>query len=399
MTQARGRSLDRHALVRRANEQAVLAAVTAHGSLTRAEIAQRTGLSKPTTLGIVSALHVEGLVRFLPGEADGPGRVPELVAAEPRARLVVGIDLGGSKVRVAAADLDGLVLAEHTEATDRRDAPAVVGQLARMARATVEETGVAWRKVAGVAVGTPGVVQPSGALAMGANVDDLGGLDLARELRRLLRVTARVDNDVNLAALGEQAAGMAKDCATFAVVAIGTGLGAGLVIDGRLVRGHRGAAGEVAYLPIGVAPTVPAARRRGSLEVAAAGSGIVASLRRHIAQGAPTALGRRSRVEQVLAAAEAGDAVARAVVAEEADLLAQAILSIAAMIDPEMIVLTGGIGSNPALLGPVVHAVDAIAPFPIRVETSALGDRAGVVGAVALAQEHARLELLGRSPM
>ena len=375
----------------------MLTVVIAHGPLTRAEIAEHTGLSKPTVLTIVSALRGEGLVRLLRGEADGPGRVPELVAADPRARLVVGIDLGGSKVRVAAADLDGLVLAEHAEATSRRGGAAVVSQLARLARATVAETGIAWRKVAGVAIGSPGVVQPGGAVALASNVDDLGGLDLSGEMRRLLHVPIRVDNDVNLAALGELAAGIAKDCATFAVVAVGTGVGAGLVIDGRLVRGHGGAAGEVAYLPIGVDPTTAVARRRGSLEVAAAGSGIIASLRRHLVQGSTTTLGRSSRVEHVFAAAESGDPVGRAVVAQEAALLARAVLSIASIIDPEMIVLTGGIGSNPALLGPVVRAVDAIAPFPIRIETSALGNRASVVGALALAREHAREELLERT--
>jgi predicted NBD/HSP70 family sugar kinase len=213
----------------------------------------------------------------------------------------------------------------------------------------------------------------------------------------------RVENDVNIAALGELADGVAKGSATFAMLSIGTGIGAGIVVDGHILSGAHGGAGEVAYLPTGADPATTSARRRGAFEVAASGSGVRAILAdelhaRPASDLGGTALRPSSDARAVFEAAVSGDEVALAVVDRHAALIAEALLSIVATIDPELIVLAGGIGSNPVLLQPVRQALERIAPFPVRVETTLLGSRAGVVGAVVDAQRRAFQSLFERHP-
>ncbi|MEP6660193.1 MAG: ROK family transcriptional regulator [Acidimicrobiales bacterium] len=391
--------LDRHALVRRANEQAVLRAMSLHGPITRHRLAELTGLSKPTVLGLVTALEEAGLIRAGAAQRNGsPGRSPVMFEPDPQAGLVVGIDLGGSKVRAALADLNGDVLAEETMVTSRHGpGAAVVGQLATIAKGLTLRAGVPWRKVRAVAVGSPGVVQPGGRLALAENVAGLGEVRLGQELKRALRTPVIVENDVNLAALAEHASGVATHCQTFAALAVGTGVGLGLVVNGELFRGRHGAAGEIGFLPLGADPALVESRRRGALETAASGPAITAALR-HALDGRPSSLLEvDSTVEDIFAAAATGDEIATMIVADEARLLAWAILSVAAIIDPELVVLCGGVGTNPHLLAPVRAAVERIAPFPIEVTASALGTRGGVVGAITLARRHARAALFDGS--
>ncbi|MEI6401111.1 MAG: ROK family transcriptional regulator [Actinomycetota bacterium] len=380
------RLTDRHELVRRANVETVFRAIGDHGPVSRNDLVGITGLSKPTVLAVVAALEDEGLVHGVPLPSTGAGRIPIGYQHNAEAAAVVGIDLGGTKTLVAIADLAGRILAEHEEPTSQAGGPAVVEQLSTLARRVARDAGVAWNRVDAVTVGSPGVVAPDGTLDLATNIAGLGTVHLAADLRRALRTAVQVENDVNLAAVGELHAGVAHDCRTFVLLALGTGVGMGLVVERHLVRGARGAAGEVAYLPIGSDPRTTEARRRGALEVAVSGSGVQAMLRDELAlrngHAGPTALTRRSDARQVFAAAATGDSVGAAVVDRYAQTLAEAVLGLAALIDPEMVVLGGGIGSNPALLAPLRAAVARLVPWPLRIETSALGARAGLVGAL-----------------
>ena len=378
------RPLDRHEVVRRANVELVFRTIGDQGPISRNDLVRVTGLSKPTVLAVVAALEDEGLVHGVPLPSNGAGRTPVGYAHNPLAAHVIGIDLGGTKVAAAIADLSGTVLGEREEMTSQDGGAALVRQLATLAKAVTRDAGVTWSRVDAVAVGSPGVVGPDGTLDLASNVAGLGSLRLADELGRALRVPVAVENDVNLAAIGEMHAGVAQHCSTFALLALGTGAGAGLVIDGRLVRGSRGGAGEVAFLPIGADPASPEARRRGAFETAVSGSGVQALLAAELSRRgtAGSSLRRTSDARAVFTAAASGDAVGVAVVERHAAVVAEALLAIAALIDPQMVVLGGGIGSNPVLLGPVRAAVERVVPWPLRVETSALGSRAGLIGSV-----------------
>lgn len=389
---------DRHTLVRRVNSQRVLEDILEYGPTSRVEVADRTGLSKPTVNALVRALVEDGLVAERGQTSGGVGRSATLYAVDPHARLVVGIDLGGTNLRVAVADLLGDILAEEAEGTDQGGGRAVLSQIARMARRLVARSGLPWSRVAVASLSAPGVFEPdSDHVELAFNIPGFGSLALRRELESALEVPVIIDNDVNLAAEGERWGGMARDIADFAFIAIGTGIGMGLVSGGRVVHGSRGAAGEIAYLPIGSDPFEhPEVLERGPLEEAASSSGIRSALRAALAAGTPSRLTADSTVADIFGAADDNDEAALVVVDREARWLALAIAAVAAVVDPALFVLGGGIGSNPRLAPAVRSHLKTISPLSIEVATSPLGDRASVVGAVAAGLATARRDLFAQ---
>jgi len=289
--------------------------------------------------------------------------------------MCVGIDLGGSKLRGAIATGDGHIMVELTEKTNLSGGKKVLEQIVRMVQELEAKSEL---KAERIGVGSPGVMDAAGRFQLSFNIDGLAEFSLAEELEKVLGVTVIVENDVNMAALGEQRYGAGRGCRDFVVLSIGTGLGMGLLINGQLHRGARGFAGEIAYLPFGTDPRDPRSRRVGALESAA---GTHAILQRFHTLG-----GSAKDVYEVFKASVSGDPIAQIVVEEESHLIATAILAICTVVDPELVIMTGGIGSDPVLIDLVVARVKEISPHDIVIARSELGDRAGVVGAVAAAQ-------------
>lgn len=415
----------RHEIVRRANVELVFQSIVDHAPVSRAALVSLTRLSKPTVLRLVAALEQESLIRRAPpgnGVRRGAGRIPVVYEPNPDAAYVIGVDVGGTKLAAALADLAGNVRAEAEIPTPRSGAESLLVEVARLVRRLVDDLGVPWSRVAAITVGTPGVENPDGTIRLADNIPGLGSMPLATRLQAMLETAVQVENDVNLAALGEMEEGAAQACDTFALLALGTGLGAALVINGNLARGARGAAGEVAYLPIGADPGSPEARRRGAFEVAAAGSGLTALLAAelradgdgdtalpHSEPAADTLdLSPQSTARDIYEAAVRGDERARRAVERQAELVAQAVLTIGCLIDPELVVLGGGIGANPLLQEMLGASLERIMPWRVPVELSALGARSGVVGAIHHARRSvprleaanvsARMQALGRDP-
>ncbi|SDY99961.1 Sugar kinase of the NBD/HSP70 family, may contain an N-terminal HTH domain [Micromonospora pattaloongensis] len=295
---------------------------------------------------------------------------------------VAGVDLGGTKVRAALADLTGRILVEEAVGTDPRGGAAVTAQIATLVRELAHAAGVAWSDVRTTAVGIPGAHNPTtGAVELAPNVAGFADVDVHDDLVRRLGHAVVLDNDVNMAAFGEQWVGGGRNHRDFVFVAVGTGIGMGIVADGQLIRGATGAAGEICYLPIGTDPFDPANQARGALEEAVAGASLAA---RYAA-----ASGEETTVPDVFDRAAAGDARARAALDDEARYIALAVVSVAAVLDPEAVVLGGGIGSRAELLEPVRRWVAALRTGGPIVKTSQLGHRAGLIGAVAAARRAA----------
>ena len=359
------RSSNRHEVVRRANITLVFRAIGENAPASRNDLVRLTGLSKPTILALVAALEQEGLIRStrLAAEPRGVGRRPIGYEHDPQAAYVIGVDVGGTKTAVAIADLSGGIKAEIELATSKAGGNAVVRQIVDTARAVARQAGIPWSAVDAIAIGTPGVQASDGAIHMADNIPGLDGIKLAKAVRSSLRVPVLLENDVNLAALGENAAGAAQGRSNFVLLSIGTGLGLGIVVDGHLVRGARGAAGEVAYLPIGGDPSTKSGRRRGAFELAAAGSAVTQILIDELTtvrKSSMTTLNRTSTARDVYDAADAGDAVALRVVRRHAELVTLGILAVVALLDPDVVVLGGGIGSNPLMLRALRRQVDRI---------------------------------------
>jgi predicted NBD/HSP70 family sugar kinase len=353
----------------------VLEAIVSGAPTTRAAIAARTGLSRPTVSALVDALEAEGVVRRAGRRRGGVGRSAVLFAPNPRAGHVIGVDIGGSRLRGALADLSGGVLAEREEAGESAGARALALRIDRLCRTLTASAGLDGRDVAQVVVSRPGVEEARGTTSLAPNVSGLDEVPVDALVSEMLGTPVASENDVNLAAVGEQAWGVARSAADFVFLSLGVGVGAGIVVGGELVRGSRGAAGEVGYLPLGAEdPSDAGVRRRGAFESSTAADAISA-----LASGRPP-----------LAALSDASALA-----EAARRVAGGVLAIAAVIDPELVVLGGEVGAAPALAPAVQRALEPIAPFAVRVEASALGARASLLGAVAAALRLARPRVLG----
>jgi predicted NBD/HSP70 family sugar kinase len=380
-------------LLRAINERSVLELIAQAGSASRAEVARRAGLSKPTVSQALHELERAGLVREAGRSTGRKGPSAALYELDPGSGFVLGVDVGRNWVRAALADITGRVVVRHDERARSRSSGLLVAQVGRVAREVAGGAGLAVERLTQAVVGHPGVLDPSrGALAMAPNLPGWGRQGLVEAIRGELGVPTAFENDVNLAALGEQAHGAGVGVANFVFLWVGTGVGLGLVIDGELRRGAGGAAGEIGYLPIGPGdPHDRRLRRRGLLEEWTAGAAITRAARRH-GLGATTS-------KAVFAAARRGDAAAAAAVAEEAARIALAIAAVAPVVDPELVILGGGVGwgGGDLLLEPVARELESLSPFRPRLALAALGETAVLDGAVSVALAAARDRVFNRS--
>jgi predicted NBD/HSP70 family sugar kinase len=383
--------------MRAMNERLMLEVIRSDGPISRTDLARVSGLSKPTVAVAVASLERDGLVREGGVRTGVRGPAALLYEVRPAAAFVLGLDVGREYVRGAIADITGSVRARRARRVRTASAERRVSELVALADELAGEAGTRRARLAQVVVGSPGVLDPSrGALTAARNLPGWERPDVVQELREALGRSAIVENDVALAALAERDLGHGRGVGTFCFVSVGTGIGMGLVIDGRLHRGVHGAAGEIAYLPIGGpgAEGRPAAtasvRSHGELESAASAAAVVRAAR----QAGASAPGSARRV---FAAAAGGDRAAQHVVAAEVELVAKAIASVVAVVDPELVVLGGGIGRAPGFAAAVSHAVEPIVPFAPGVVVSALGDDAVTDGCLAMGTELAWRRLLERT--
>jgi len=304
------------------------------------------------------------------------------IRADPASRFVVGIDLGGTKLHAALATTEGRVVAERTEPTEQTDPRSVLTQLERTVRMLCSDFDISLDRLIATGIGGAGV--PNGETASFDLAPSLGGVETVRlvdELESRLGHPVVLENDVNVAALGELAEGIGRERDNFVFISVGTGIGMGIVIDGRLVRGSRGRAGEIGYLPFGADPLDSANHRRGPLEEMVAGHMIADHYHARTTQS----IGTRAVFER----ARAGDADAIAAIDYEAEWLARAIVAVDVVINPAAFVLGGGIGSQPEILTLVRPWLDRLGVSGLDVRQSQLAEAAPIVGAVRLAIESA----------
>jgi predicted NBD/HSP70 family sugar kinase len=363
-------------MLRALNERTVLEAIRADAPISRAELSRRVGISKPTVSLALQSLLDARLVRPVDGAHRGRYGAT-LFESVPEARLVLGLDMGARFLRGAICDLHGDVRARQDLETAGADALSLLDSAADLRLQLIAASELSPDAIDGAIIGVPGAVDPTtGDVRLAENIAKLAGLEIGHELESRLGVTVSVENDINLAAVGEHWRGVARGVENFAFLSVGTGLGAGLVIRGELHRGHHGAAGELDFA-LG-----EAARERDD-PCAAAISEFADELARE--GRLATAVQAPFAVPAVFGAARAGDALARAVVAEAARRIAVHIAPIAAVGDLELVVLGGGVGANgDLLLAPIRELLAAQLPFAPRVEVSSLGDAAVITGALAI---------------
>jgi predicted NBD/HSP70 family sugar kinase len=375
-------------LLKHLNERTVLETIRMGAPISRAEISRRAGISKPTVSLALESLRDSGLVREAERLPDGPSYGAVYFEPVSEAALALGFDVGTRFVRGAICDLSGAVRARQDVELDHAEAGGAVDAIVRLRDSLTEATDLSPDLVDGTVVGVPGVVEAgTGVLRLAGNVEGLEGRAFAGELERALDVPVELENDINLAAIGELWQGVARGVANFAFLSVGTGLGAGLVLGGELHRGRNGAAGELDF--------ALGARRDDNDPCAAAVSELAARL---ASSGRETELASPYDTRTIFGAARNGDPVGREVVGEVARRIALHVAPIAAVADVELVVLGGGIGANgDLLLDPVGQMLAEWLPFPPRVEVSTLGEAAVLTGALAVGLHAARENVFTRT--
>lgn len=311
--------------------------------------------------------------------------------------LLIGIDLGGTSTRAAVGLRDGTLLAAHKAPTPAAEGPGqVVEAIVDAARLACTRSGVTLDEIAAWGVAAPGPVNRyDGSVYDPPNLPGWHTVQLQTLLREHTGKPVTVGNDANVACVAEWRHGAARGANDVVYLTVSTGVGAGIIAGGRLLVGRRGAAGELGHMTVDYHGPTCNCGNRGDLESLCSGTAIARMAREELARGKESTLSARGpavTAVDVVAAAQAGDAMALDIVARAADALGAGAVNIVNIFNPEVIVIGGGVAhAGPLLFEPVQTVVDRyamrLAAQDVRIVPAHFGDTAGLIGAVSLAAD------------
>src|SRR6266702_4913061 len=381
------------------NRRRVLDVLRIRGHTSQADIARATGLSRTTIHTLIGELKDEGMVLEVDGRpaSTGSGRPAVQLVLQKTSRAVLGIDFGHSHVQVAVADLAHNVLAErHRDLDVNHRAKKALDFSAEMAAEVLGEAGIDRSRVIGAGIGIPGPVDRERGTAGSATIlPGWVGVRIADAMQERLGLPVDIENDANLGALAELTWGAGRDCSNFAYVKAATGIGAGIVIEGRLLHGVTGTAGEIGHTTLDEAGRLCYCGNRGCLETVASGPAIVELV------GAVN--GGLLTLTHIVELASKGDLRCRRAVADAGREIGVSVAGLCNLINPERVIVGGLLSrAGEVLLRPMResirrHAVQAAAET-VDVRAAVFVERAELLGAVALALQgsHDRLMAHGK---
>lgn len=376
-------------LLRKVNESAILELIRDEGPISRSELARLLHLSPPTITRIVNPLIEAGLV--IEGEQGSSkgGRRPILLELNHRASLVIGIYVHQNMVG-ALADLNGDIL-------ERRTVPSIPGeegvhQLITLIQDLYQASDQFDAPVRGVGVGAPAVTLSKEGIVTWAPVFGWRDLPLKRRLEDALGLPVFVENEVNLIAVGESWRGAGQGVPNLICISLGAGIGAGIILNGRLYRGSHDAAGEVGYIIPNESCLGQKYDNYGCLESLAGSTSILYRTQQRLAAGEPSTLSQlwvddpsQLTAQTVLTAARNGDVLAETVIQETVDYLSIAVANLACILDPERIIISGDLAEfGDLFIDPVRLRLEGLIPVVPDIVLSDLGLDAPVLGAVAI---------------
>lgn len=371
--------------MRHVNRSAVLELIRQQSPIARSDICNLLDISMPTTMRIVDELIADNLVRSTGETAGNTGRPRELLEFNKNGGVVIGIDLGGTKLYGALANLGGEVIGEVYKnqhlSLGNESFNLVVDMIQTLINLAKSEN----QKLLGIAVGVPGVTHVKNGIVEWAPSLNWRDFPLKDRLVENFHMPVVVDNDVNLAVLGEHWFGAGKGVNNMLLLSIGTGLGAGLIIDGLIYRGYNEAAGEVGYF----LPHIEALGKRydkfGAMESIVSGVGIAARARHLLCGKISDDQLDALNTSDVFEAAREGKDWGKQIVDETADYLSMVIANISTLLDPELVILSGGVTkSSDLFIPPILERLQGIIQHIPRVEVSTLGSKATAMGAISL---------------
>ncbi len=385
--------------LRASNRLRVVQALQILGITSRADVARHTGLSRSTVSTIVAGLQAEGMVvdRDADGRvAAGGGRPPTMIALDPGAGFAIGIDFGKRHLAVALADLTHRLIAEEwREMADDYDAEDGIQQATELVQLVVDASGADAGRLLGVGMGLPGPVHRSGVVGSSAILPGWAGTHAAERMGERLSMEVWLSNDANLGALAESIWGAGRDAAGLVYLKLATGIGAGIVLGGRLFEGAGGTAGEIGHMSLNETGDICRCGSRGCLETYASAAAIAGLLSR--------SLGEPLGPDDVTQRAVDGDPGCRRALADAGRHIGAAVADLCNLINPERIVVGGSMAvAGDVLLDPLREAVGlrAIpsAAEDVEIVPGELGGRAELLGAVALVLHEAGPAWSGPAP-
>jgi glucokinase len=373
--------------------QRVFREIARSGEVSRRALARAVGLQASTLEAKVRTLQHKGLVEFHDGRAK--------VGINADFGYVVGIDLGASHLHFALADFRGKILDDATVKVQPEDGPRkMIGQIKEGIRGMAEKVGHG--RLRALAIGVPSPVDPvRGVVTFANNLPGWKDVHLGHELEREFRVPIFTENDVNMAAIGEHWRGVARGVDNFVFIALGTGIGSGIFIDGKLYRGRTGSAGEVFRMNIEWPRWAEEFPNTGYFENFVSGLGIATEgrkLRAESGTGEPAGLREERDAYFVFEAFRQGNAEARAVLEKIFTMFGVGVANVVAIVDPDLIVLGGGIvkGAPDLMLAILDKVVHRLQPDPPPIQLSSLEDKAQTYGAIHAALTVAQEVILRR---
>lgn len=378
--------------LRELNRARVIDTLRRRGTASRAEIARATRLSRSTVSTLVADLIRQGLVVETQAAGDATtgapaGRPPVVLALDPSAGTVLGVDFGHSHVRVAVADLSSRVLGERLQALDvDHSSEEALDVAAALAHDVLTEAGAPFDRVIGCGMGLPGPIdRTSGIVGSSSILPSWAGLAPAEELTHRLGVEVDIDNDATLGALGEATYGAARGVDDVIYVKVSSGIGAGLLLGGRLHRGSTGIAGEIGHVLVDPNGRLCRCGSRGCLETVAAAPALRELL--------TATHGNDVTVGELIALARDGELGARRLIDDAGRAVGRVLADLCNTLNPELVVIGGDLAAagEPLLEGVRAsvgrYALPATAGA-VRVTAGVLAERAEVLGALALVISH-----------
>lgn len=369
--------------MREINRSAILEIIRRESPISRSTIAERLDVSLPTVMRIVEELMDEGYVRAQGSKEWSGGRRRPLLEFNGESFVVVGVDMGGTKMYGAISDFSGKILDEVDMGRHGTSSEGNYARLIELIDTLLASPKLGERRVRGIGVGVPGITQHKEGIVIWAFSLNWRDFPLKARLSEHYKLPITVDNDVNLAAMGELWFGAGQNMQNMILIVSGAGIGAGIILDGALYRGASEASGEIGHF-IPVRDFLGKNYRDfGALETVASGTGIVARARASLQSTWEAAELASLTAEDVFIAAREGQAWAASIINETVDYFAIAVTNLAVSFDPQLIVLGGSISPfADMLIEPILRRIDGALPVLPKLVVSELGLRAGVMGAI-----------------
>jgi glucokinase len=397
--------LGRPSVLRHTNAHSILKLLRDFGSCSRADLVRASGLSAPTVTNVVKDLLQKGLVEPLgEGESSG-GRPPDMIRFHAEQGCLLAVQISAVGLSFLLTDLNGIELeTRKVSLTGCSTTPtAVCGYIERELKLLLRQQKKTRDQLLAVVVGVPAITNvDEGTVLAISTLEGWRSVPLRAMLSKAVRCAVLLENDMNLAAQGEQFCGAAQSEKDFVLIDIGENVGAGIFLDGRIHHGSQWSAGEIGYLRLpGTSRRQPTIHEFGELEMVVTSSGIVKSWRESGEKGTK---GEKHSAHEadaiaILDMAHAGDARAQKIVRARAEIVADIIVDLSLILNPNLILLGGEIGGHPALIELVRQQLQGSEFAVPRISAGTPGSRAVLWGAIALALDAIPSVLLPEPPM